>query len=46
VLLQGIAVITALLIEGQLALPNKWYPEPWPGIEIIIQEREHDQAST
>lgn len=35
---QGIAVILALLIKGQLALPEKWYPEPWPGIETIVQE--------
>ena len=43
---QGIAVILALLIRGQLAMPEKWYPEPWPGIEIIIQEREHEQPAT
>jgi hypothetical protein len=35
---QGIAVILALLIKGRLALPEKWYPEPWPGVETIIQE--------
>ena len=38
VFLQGIAVILALLTKGQLAMPEKWYPEPWPGIEIINQE--------
>ena len=43
---QGIAVILALLIRGQLARPEKWYPEPWPGIEIIIQAREHEQPAT
>ena len=45
VLLQGIAVILAVLTEGQLALPEKWHPEPWPGLESMIQEREHDQTS-
>jgi Transposase DDE domain len=45
VLNQGIAVILTLLIEGQFPRPEKWYPEPWPGIEVIIQEREHEQLS-
>lgn len=38
VFLQGIAVILARLIKGQLALPEEWYPEPWPGIGTIIQD--------
>jgi DDE family transposase len=42
---QGIALILALLIKGQIPLPEKWYPEPWPGVEIHIQDREHEQPS-
>ena len=45
VFLQGLAVILALLSKGQLARPEKWYPEPWPGVEMIIQAREHEQPS-
>jgi hypothetical protein len=45
VLNQGIAVVLALLIEGRFPRPETWYPEPWPGIEVIIQDREHEQTS-
>lgn len=38
VFLQGIAVIMARLTKGLLASPENWYPELWPGIEIISQE--------
>jgi hypothetical protein len=43
VFLQGLAVVLDRLSKGQLARPEKWYPEPWPGVEMIIQEREHGQ---
>ena len=42
---QGIAVILAWLIQGRIPKPRKWYPEPWPGIDVRIQEREHEHAS-
>lgn len=45
VLQQGIAVIQAMLMEGQVLKPETWYPEPWPGLEVIIQGREHEQTS-
>jgi len=45
VLNQGIAVVLAVLLSGQFPKPEKWYPEPWPGVEVIIQEREHEQPS-
>ena len=45
VLNQGIAVVLALLIEGRFPRPETWYPKPWPGIEVIIQDREHEQTS-
>jgi hypothetical protein len=45
VLNQGIAMLLALLIQGRIPRPEKWYPEPWPGIEVIIQDREHEQTS-
>jgi hypothetical protein len=45
VLNQGIAVVLAVLLEGRIARPEKWYPEPWPGIEVIVQDREHEQTS-
>jgi len=45
VLNQGIAVILALLSQSRIPKPDKWYPEPWPGIEVIIQEREHEKPS-
>jgi hypothetical protein len=45
VFLQGLAVVLDRLSKGQLARPEKWYPEPWPGVEMIIQEREHEQPS-
>jgi hypothetical protein len=45
VLRQGIARLVALLIRGQSVLPGQWYPEPWPELAIIIQEREHEQKS-
>jgi Transposase DDE domain len=41
----GIAPMLALPIKGQNPLPEKWYPEPWPGVEILIQDREHEQPS-
>jgi hypothetical protein len=45
VLQQGIAVIMAVLLSGGFPKPETWYPEPWPGVEVIIQERSHEQPS-
>lgn len=45
VLNQGIAVILSLLIQGRVLKPEAWYPEPWPGIDVIIQDREHERSS-
>lgn len=45
VLNQGIAVIVAVLITGRIPKPESWYPEPWPGIDVIVQDREHEQTS-
>jgi hypothetical protein len=45
VLNQGIAVIVAVLISGRTPKPQRWYPEPWPGIDAIVQDREHEQTS-
>lgn len=42
VLNQGVAVILAMLIAGRLTKPRRWYPEPWPGIDVIVQAREHE----
>lgn len=42
---QGIALILAMLIRGEIPLPKRWYPEPWPGIEIPIQDREHERPT-
>jgi hypothetical protein len=43
VLRQGLATLMALLIPGQAVMPGQWYPESWPEIAVIIQEREHEQ---
>jgi DDE family transposase len=43
VLRQGIAALIALLIMGEPAGPGQWYPESWPELAVIIQEREHEQ---
>jgi hypothetical protein len=43
VLAQGIALILAMLIEGKIPLPGRWYPEPWPGVTIIGKNQSHDQ---
>jgi hypothetical protein len=45
VLNQGVAVVLALLLKGRVPRPERWYPEPWPGVEVIILDREHEQAS-
>jgi hypothetical protein len=43
VLRQGLATLLALLITGQAVMPGPWYPESWPEIAVIVQEREHEQ---
>jgi len=40
---QGIALLMALFIKGQSAMPSRWHPESWPEIAVIIQEREHEE---
>jgi len=45
VLNQGIAVILSRLLEGHIPKPERWYPEPWPGIETIAHTREHEPTS-
>lgn len=45
VLNQGIAAILAVLMSGKFPKPETWYPEPWPGIDVIIHGREHEQPS-
>jgi hypothetical protein len=45
VLNQGIAVILAVLTVGRIPKPERWYPEPWPGVDVIVQDREQEQAS-
>jgi len=45
VLIQGVAVIVAALIAGRLPKPARWYPEPWPGVEVSVHDREHGQTS-
>jgi hypothetical protein len=42
VLNQGIAAILARLMKGHALKPKKWYPEPWPELEVISQDQEHD----
>lgn len=42
VLNQGVAVLLAAFLVGQLPKPAQWYPEPWPGVETIIHDREHE----
>lgn len=43
VLRQGIAFLLAWLITGQVVPAGQWYPEPWPELAVIIQERAHEQ---
>jgi hypothetical protein len=45
VLNQGIATILAVLINGRIPTVQSWYPEPWPGIDVIVRDREHEQAA-
>lgn len=45
VLNQGIAVILAVLTAGRIPKPERWYPEPWPGVDVIVRDREHEQTS-